>query len=102
MKYRNYQVTVNGSNPFPMILPEAITEPEALQAARERWPEAAVKPSGPAEELPDFDSIRSHCREWLKLKSRADILQKLNQVKPDLREYYRAELNRLKSEKSSL
>lgn len=53
MNYRNWQVTVKGFKPFPMILMEAVTESEALQAVRERWPEATVKPSGPVEELPD-------------------------------------------------
>ena len=81
-----------------MILPEAITEPEALQAARQRWPEATVAPSGPAEELPDFEKISEQCKEWLKLKNRSAILQKLNHVSPALREYYRAELNKIKRE----
>lgn len=98
MKFRNWQVSVGSYNPFPMILMEALTESEALQAARERWPAATVKPSGPAEELPDFDLIRSQCSEWLKLPTRADILQKLNHVSPALRECYRAELNKMKRE----
>lgn len=98
MKYRNWQVTVKGFKPFPMILMEAVTEPEALQAAQERWPAATVKPSGQTEEFPDFDLIRSQCKEWIKLPSRADILQKLNHVSPALREHYRAELNKMKRE----
>lgn len=98
VKYRNWQVSISGYNPFPMIMPEAITEAEALQSARERCPAATVKPSGPAEELPDFDLIRSQCAEWLNLPSRADILQKLNHVSPALREYYRSELNKIKRE----
>jgi len=98
VKWRNWQVTVGKSNPFPMIMPEAITEAEALQAARERWSAATVKPSGPAEELPDFDLMRSQCEEWLNLPARADILQKLNHVSPALREHYRAELNKIKRE----
>lgn len=53
MNYRNWQVTVKGFKPFPMILMEAVTECEALQAVRERWSEATVRPLGQAEELPD-------------------------------------------------
>lgn len=96
LKYRNWQVFVGNANPFPMIMPEAINEHDALIAAQERWSGAAVKPSGPAEELPDNDLINEQCTAWLRTLKRQDILQKLNQVKPALREHYRAALNELK------
>lgn len=94
--YRIWSVKTGSYDPFPMILPEAVIEAEALAAARERWPDSEVTASGVAEDDLDMAAISADCVKWLRELTRPQIVQRLNRMKPALREAYRAELNRVR------
>ena len=97
--YRNWQVCTGNHKPFAMILMQAVSYDEALAGARERWADAEVSPSGPAEVLPDIEAIAAECKRWLEQLTRQQIMQKLNQVKTSVRELYRDELNKIRVKK---